>query len=320
MSNKSQKSMSIVVTAKCPLRCRHCAVGIGGEPKSIPLPRLNEEDIKRAIQVASAADYKMINFVGGEPFLVPKLLVTGITECRTLGLQSLITTAPMWASNKEKALTYLAKVPALDYLILSYDHYHLEFLDIKHYENAVNAAFEKNIKVNFNICYSFPEDKERALEHIRPFSERILRIQFQSIVPIGNAKIVSKTIPLSGITIENLSDLDRLERSCSIGDIIIGLYKDVHACCWASALAGSPLRFDRDRSGDFSAALRVMEKDKCFQLFLEKGFLGGLAPGNMPIIFEAIKGKTFVNECHLCMFLMGKQNRDLWNKQIVPTS
>ncbi len=316
MSKRSQKSMSIVVTAKCPLRCRHCAVGIGGESKPVLLPRLKEEDIQRAIRLAGTAGYKMINFVGGEPFLVPTLLAVGINECRTQGLESFITTAPMWAGTKEKALKYLARVPGLDYLIISYDRYHLEFLDIKHYENAVNAAYEQNIGVNFNISYSFPEEKTEALEHLRPLSQRIHKIQFQSIVPIGNAKVVSKTIPLSEITLEEIEDLDRLERTCSIGDIIIGLYKDVHACCWASAVPASPLRFDRDRSGDFAASLRVMEKDKSFQAFLEKGFLDSLTPGSKIGIFSAIKGKTFVNECHLCMYLMRKSNRELWNTYI----
>jgi pyruvate-formate lyase-activating enzyme len=315
-SKRSTKSMTIIVTAKCPLRCRHCAVGISGEPISAPLPRLREDDVKRAIHLASTGNYEVVNFAGGEPFLVTPLVAPGIAECRSLRLKSFITTAPIWAKSMEKARTLLAKLPGLDYLILSYDKYHLEFLEMKHYENALNAAYERNIDVIFNICYSFPHEKIEAKNQISRFSERIHDILYQPILPVGNARLFAKAIPLSVVTIEELADLDRLERSCTIGDIIIGLYKEVHACCWASAVPGSPFRFDYKRSGNFKAALRRMEHHKSFRRFCQKGLIDSLPLDNRKKVFNSIKGKQFVNECHLCMYLMGKSNRELWNNYI----
>jgi len=308
--------MTIIVTAKCPLRCRHCGVGISDEPISVPLPRLREDDIKRAIHLASTMNYEIVNFAGGEPFLVTTLLAPGTAECRSLGLKSFITTAPMWAKSLEKARKFLAKVPALNYLILSYDKYHLEFLEMKHYENALNAAYERNIGVIFNICYSFPHEKIEAKNQVSRFSERIYDILYQPILPVGNARLFAKAIPLSGVTIEELADLDRLERSCTIGDIIIGLYKEVHACCWASAVPGSPFRFDHKRSGNFKAALRRMERHKSFRRFRQKGLIDSLPPDSRKNVFKSVKGKQFVNECHLCMYLMRKSNRELWDTYI----
>jgi organic radical activating enzyme len=307
------KTMQIIVTMKCPLRCRHCAVGINGEPKSFPLPSLGVDDMERAVQLAALQQYEMVNFVGGEPFLEMKLLAAGAEACKRYGVKSYVTTAPMWAANIGKARKTLAKLPGLDYLILSYDKYHLECLDMNHYENAIQAALEQGTGITFNISYSLPEEKEEALEQLSRFKEHISEYFYLSILPLGNARVFSNIVPLSLVTIEEPRDLDRLERSCSMGSIIIGLYKDVHACCWASAVPGSPFRYDRKRSGNYGAALKRMEKDKNFQLFRKTGLTGSLTAESKEKVFEAVKGKQFVNECHLCMDLMGKPRRELWS-------
>lgn len=310
------KSLSIVITTKCPLRCDHCAIGIYGEPRDVPLTKLNEDSIKKAIRSACQYGYNLVNFVGGEPFMALDLLEAGVAECRSQGIKSSVVTAPMWASSKNKAKQILSRLTGLNPLIISFDNFHLKYLDMKHYENAANAAYEMGFNTVFNVCCSEICDREKISELLVPLDGRITKIQFVPILPVGNPKNWPKSIPFSGIAIQEPSDLDRLERNCAIGSSAVGLYKDVFACCWSMAVMNSSIRFDRNRSGNFEEDFRRIETDPSVQVLRKTGVLNRLTGEKKLKVFEAVKNRKFVNECHLCLYLMDKSKGALWKKYI----
>jgi hypothetical protein len=310
------RTLSIVVTTKCPLRCSHCPIGIYGEPKDVPIPRINEEDIKRAIRTAKKYGYKLANFVGGEPMHAIDLVAAGLKECIANDMGGFIVTAPVWASTKEKALKNLSKLKGLHCILLSYDKYHLEYLDLKHYDNAIDACNQLGIDVTMNVCFTRPEEKEELHKELSHFSGRVKSVQFIPYVPLGNVKESIRDLPFTGVTINEAGDIDQLERTCTIGAASVGLYKDVFACCWSMAAMNSPIRFDKRRSGNFEKDLMRMEQDENVRHLRKTGVINSLTPEKKEKIFNAVKGKKFVNECHMCLYLLEPANGNLWRKYV----
>ena len=314
MNKPLPRCLSVIINDRCPLHCRHCSVGYT-EGYNGTNVKPTEKELRSVIRAVNNEIYDIVGFIGGEPSLVPNLLATGINECHSCKILSSITTAPIWARTLDGARRFLAKLPDFDFLVLSYDRYHLEFLNVNHYENALNAALERGIKVVINLCYSLPEERTELLNGIWHWLDRLYDVHLQSIIPIGNAAI-DKNIPFTGVWIENAVDVDRLQRSCTIGSVVVGVGNEVHACCWASAINGSPFRYGVGRTEAVEAALENMEADQTFRKFINTGLIGNLTKEGAEAIVETVKGMCFVNECHLCMYLMTEPNRRIWNAHI----
>jgi len=55
-----------------------------------------------------------------------------------------------------------------------------------------------------------------------------------------------------------------------------------------------------------------MQNDPAYQQLRKHGFIEGLGMSERERILSYCRGKTFVNECHLCMVLMGLSDQKLW--------
>lgn len=307
----SSRSLTIIINDRCPLRCRHCCFS----RKYKHTAKLTKNELREVIRTAVSTEiFEKIIFTGGEPSLVPNLLSAGIQECQSGGVQCAVLTAPIWAKNLDSARHFLAKLPMFDTLILSCDRYHLELLDIIHYQNAISTARERGIKVYMISSYSVQEERLELLKEISHLLDQIQGIAFQSILPIGDAAAAKNIIPFTGTRIENSMDLYRLNRSCTIGSSVITPEKEVNACCWAAYIDGSPFRYNGQYN--LKDAFDAMENDYSFSGFIDTGLLGHLSEEGAEIVTEAVKGMTFVNECHLCLYLMSEPNRGIWNAYI----
>ncbi len=273
--------------------------------------RLKESVMSHYISAAAQNDFSMITFVGGEPSLVPDLLRQGIVECKYNNLESAITTAPVWARTKESAEKFLDRIGSVDTIILSFDIYHLEQLTIEHYQNACIAAKNRSIKVIMNVCYSSEQERTTCVGLNASLKDMISQYLFQEIIPIGNARIVNRAIPFAGVTLESINDFDCLSKTCMAGNASVGLQFDLHACCWASAITRSPLCY-RSREANLSKSIQSMQNDPAYQQLRKHGFIEGLGMSERERILSYCRGKTFVNECHLCMVLMGLSDQKLW--------
>jgi hypothetical protein len=56
-----------------------------------------------------------------------------------------------------------------------------------------------------------------------------------------------------------------------------------------------------------------MELDPTFQSIRTHGIIGGMSPAAKHEVFELIKGRSFVNECHLCMEML---KESIWTKMV----
>jgi MoaA/NifB/PqqE/SkfB family radical SAM enzyme len=159
------RTVTINVNERCPLRCRHCSIGfsqayLGSNRK------LRPDEVRRLISAIDTKVYDMLLLAGGEPSLDVPVLRVAIDACKAAGLLSAIVTAPIWAAKESAAEKFLTRIAGVDLLILSYDRYHLEFLDVAHYDVAVRTAVRRGTRVHLHITHSADENPREPSEPV----------------------------------------------------------------------------------------------------------------------------------------------------------
>jgi hypothetical protein len=251
-------------------------------------------------------------FGGGEPSLDPSLIKLGVDTCRRSGLLSGIVTAPIWSSNPIRAKEFLDKVNGLTDIILSYDYYHLEFLKFAHYENAVQEASQRGIRIGVNITYSDEAEKQPLIDSLAPLMYGITYLGTSRAVPIGNASVPEK-VDMQYVTINTLEDFDAVPRGCILGKAYVDEDLKVHGCCYSCTGEHSP--FSSPSEGTpVAQVFQEMEENPVFQSVLKKGFLGSLSPVGKQLLLERVRGQRFGTECDLCVHTMKKDAGAIWQQ------
>ena len=299
------RTMTLILNDRCPLRCAHCALGYS--ENNIGSGRVMDETTVEELICGLDPDvYTMVVLAGGEPALVPKLVSKAVNACRKTGIDSALTTAPFWARTTDLGRMFLDRISQPNFVILSFDKYHLDFITVSHYENAVAAAYERGIRVALNICYSTASEREASELAIRGLVTRLTGVTWSRVMPQGNASDAAEFVQ-EGVTINSLEDLDKVPRSCKAGNALVNLKNELHACCWSGDVSGSPLIFSDNAS--FSGAVRSMDDNGLFQRIHTRGVLGNIPDKHRTELLSVLRGRSFVNECHLCVTLMREKQK-----------
>ncbi len=138
------------LTLGCPLRCSHCCYGAGvGVSGS-----MSQGDMVRTIrEAATFGSVRTVHFSGGDPFLLPDLMIAGIRLATELGMRTAAVTSGYWGKTPKRALATLEPMAAagLSELSVSYDDMHAAFLPAAHLVNAVRAARELDLMVYVSV-------------------------------------------------------------------------------------------------------------------------------------------------------------------------
>jgi organic radical activating enzyme len=309
-SKAPTRVVTILVNERCPLRCRHCSVGFS-ETNHGTNYRIGRDVLSSMIAAIDRTVYCGVVFAGGEPSLDPELVKLGIDLCKQAGLAAGMVSAPVWAATDVTAKRLLEKVNGLNWLFLSYDAYHLEFLDFKHYETATRSAVKQGVSVTFHLTYSCQSERESLLNSLAPI-RHLVDVNAASIVPVGNAqKEVDRE--KKGITIQSIQDFDALPRGCMAGNVLVDSKFAVHGCCWAATRESSPLSF-ADQDSRLVERFHKMEANLAFRAILQKGgFLGAMSAKAREVLLSKVKGRSFVSECDLCLAVMGTEFAEIWS-------
>jgi len=308
------RTITLLLNDKCPLRCEHCSLGYSERPGTDRI--LDEEALRTIIGAIDPKDYDMVVLAGGEPSLIPRLITVATEECRSIGIWSALTTAPIWASSIDSARRFVSQFACLDFLILSYDRYHLNFLKADNYDYASEAASSQGIRVAMNVCYASESDMKELQRSISHLSDVLCAVNWQRVIPIGNAKRLSN-LQSETITLEVIGDFEKLPRSCEVGNGVIDTQRSLHACCWASGVKDSPLRFAEDVTISPKSSFDQLERDVAFKSLRSGGLISRLTEDKKLKVLERLHGREFVNECDFCMTMMSKDHNDLWNELFV---
>lgn len=312
MALRNNRLVSVQINDRCPLRCKHCCIGYSSEFKGSGW-RIKEEDLIDIILSVDPKVYRGVSFAGGEPTLEPGLLRTGVTACRVRGLMSSIVTAPVWAQNPESADKFLTAIGGIGQVVLSYDYYHLEFLKVSHYENAVRAAVKHNVRACVNICYTEEAEKEQLIDTLSAL-KGMVTVGSTQTVPVGNAAKNGIGHISEGVTVQKVEDLEKISRGCVLGHTLIGQNdRAVHGCCWSNTVPDAPFSVSLG-TGKWAEALDGLEKRTVFQAVRKKGFLNSLSPQGQAEVVRRMSGRSFANECDICIACMREPDATFWNE------
>jgi organic radical activating enzyme len=306
------RSVTLKVNNRCPLQCRHCSVGFSDEYAGDD-HRVRAEYLVDTIAAIDPLVYDMILLAGGEPSLDPPLLRVAIDACKERPLLSAIVTAPIWAPKSETADRFINRILGLDVLILSYDRYHLEFLDVGHYERAIYAAAQRGIQVVLHICYARESEIPELVNQVAGL-EKFFRVHTMRVVPVGNAAKPSN-VAMDYVTVESVQDLERIPRGCVLGSVHVDESRTVHGCCWSRSAQRSPFSVPGS-SRTMKDTLNELEENELFQTVRAHGFLDSLTPNGRRALVDLVKGRSFTNECHICLAAMNEGDSKIWDEHI----
>ena len=304
------RTLTININHRYPLSCRHCSLGFStiyhGDGWKLTHDELNE-----TVRQVDPELYSIVLMAGGEPSLDPDLIRTGIAAAQTAGCTSAVVTAPIWARSPKAAADFLSAVDGLGLLILSYDDYHLEFLSIDHYRNAVSQAVRRGIPVVFQLAYDSDDERERLKESLGGM--RTLAAAFHATRTVGVGNGASSDATGQGVLVKRDEDLDAIPRSCELGNSFVDYDFSVHGCCWSTASTSSPFRVASDDGArTVTTALRRLEGEPLFQRVRSRGFLDSLTREARRAAVDLVRGETVRSECDLCVRAMNAADSPIW--------
>lgn len=307
------RTVSININERCPLRCRHCSLGFS-ETNHGGATKWTAQDLTSVIGHVDPALYDMILLAGGEPSLDPDLIRVGVDAARRAGLLSSIVSAPIWAARPSAAERFLAKVEGLDFLILSYDHYHLEFLTHDHYLHAAAEALRRGIRVVFQIAYTDDGERQVLEETLAGLKAAGCFVHAMRTVMVGNA--VQSARPRQAVDVREADDLDRIPRGCVLGNAFVDRKFAVHGCCWSTAAPASPFSIRTGGQTDVPAAFAVLEGKAVFQAIRTSGFIDALSDRGRREVAALVRGERFASECDLCLRCMRDETAHVWSDAV----
>lgn len=187
----------ILITEKCPVACKFCIYSCNMKGRD-----MSEEDISAIIRAFAKYKVSYIRILGGEPFVVYDKMIYCLKELMKYYKPNQITvvTSGYFATTKRKVIEKLKPLKDLGliHLTLSYDTTHFELIKEKYYENAIKAATELGLNVEFNVTYN--NKLHRLLPRIQYFIKKYgITIAVHKIYPFGlAAKLPKEDISFDG--------------------------------------------------------------------------------------------------------------------------
>lgn len=142
---RSFSCLTLMVTNQCPLQCAHCGPSSGPWAKG----SIDSETLEAALDEARARSCQIVNFSGGEPFVLGHRLVELVRAATERGLVSRVTTGAYWSKTREAAgrrLRPLAEA-GLGQLFISCSDEHRAFVPLSNVIEATRAARGHDIEV-----------------------------------------------------------------------------------------------------------------------------------------------------------------------------
>lgn len=163
-----QSHLSLMLTRRCNIRCRHCCVD--ALPASAREGDVARRDLENWVQqAAEEPKITYLSLTGGEPFLVYPLLRRAVDLAAGRGLPVGVVTSGFWATSPAAArrkLAPLARWGQRFSLSLSIDRFHQEYVPLARIKNAILAAHElgiEQVKVKLGYLGASAADSQARL-------------------------------------------------------------------------------------------------------------------------------------------------------------
>lgn len=250
-----------------------------------------------------------ISLSGGEPFLLPDMLVELVSHVSNFELKTECVTNCFWAHTERIALKQLRRLSSagLDVINISADDFHQEFIPFERVRNCFNAAKQLGLKIVI-MCVISKSSKLRAPEIIKRLGDEniyILRSGIEKPCLEGVTALLVETgfLPAGRATKLPLNERMPNHRPLFGGgcpfvlrDIAVTPEGRVLACCSAGALTNS-----LDIGNVKSQRLWKIIEEANKRQFIKKLSLDG--PRNLLKRLDPntqVEWDKCINKCHLC--------------------
>lgn len=294
MVMKRDTSLIFNICNQCNMRCRHCS----NEDSLSDHMKADSLLILKWLEDASDAGIREVTFVGGEPFLFLNDLVLYCAKAKELGMNSCIITNAYWANTKDEALQILNKLDGLSSLLVSSDVFHLEYIDSRVIENALDACIEMNINVALNATCAMKSEKKKIWDMYSKYKNHIF-INTHMLMPIGAAKklCIEKWVLKEKI--------DLLPTMCGISNFLVGMDGEVHGCCNAILSKNQLLYVGNIKQNAVKEIIQKINEDPLYKFIKTYGPRGiGKVIKDSPY-YNKLEQNQYTCECDFCVDILG---------------
>lgn len=290
--------VGLFITDECNIRCSHCWFDSGPNRKT--RMRLKEA-INYIDQARRIPTVEWISFTGGEPFLVPEMLLNLVGYASERGLHTECVTNCFWAETEEKAEKQLRElVDAGLYVInISVDDFHQQYIPFERVRNCYEASKRLALRVVI-MCTVARSSRLRI-------NEVAMRLDYEGIRIIGE----KKKSPVSALAMETgfvpvgrgaeipkeewLIGYSPIEGPCRavLQDIGIASSGRVLPCCSAASLVEDAALGNANEKS-LAELIEAASKQPLFKILSSKG------PTGLSDLLDAKHQDRYVNQCHLC--------------------
>jgi len=295
------KSADLLVTFKCPSKCKHCSYKAGPERNG----HMRLEDVEMYLQdLAETQPLQSVGAHGGEPFLCFELLKGIMEKARALGIhRTWVITNGYWAKDKSVAkgkLTEL-KEAGLTRITFSVDGFHQEFIPLKNTINGIYAATSLGFDRICVDAYFLDEP------NISNFYDNLTRKGLENLEKLGDVEIHRRRIGFEGRAAAELAKYVNPKTEIPQGRCQLPF--------WIGGNLENPEGIEIDFEGNVTFCpgicigntktkllTRILEnydvaEHPILSVIAEEGPVGLL---KMAIAKGYIRRKEFIDECNLC--------------------
>ena len=291
-----RKSIVINLTQKCNAKCVHCCFECLPNSSNY----LTDDEIEKIVSYAeSHDDVKVVSLTGGEALLRKNKVLEIIQRLSLVGKETTLISNAFWATTEavtERILSEL-KLAGLNYLTISYDDYHAEYIPISNVKRLLTIIKKFDIEVALNMVV---HRKHIGVDLLKDLGESVfgVRVTMVPASPVGRANDLNHN-DLYFKTIEEL------ELTCPATGWEFVVHHDgyVYPCCSPSVFEsnlriGSIAEYEVEKleSQLYSNILLYILKKEGFKWFIEKMHLD-------------LSKQKFVSSCEVCRFIFSDMEK-----------
>ena len=218
--------LAILLTENCNAHCKMCCDSRGiVRGKTLTERELDKilNDVKECKQITD------IGITGGEPMLYPALIDRIMEFPFDRNVKISIKTNGFWGKNIEDVEKFIEKYKTkLSYISLSYDEFHMPFIDIQCLKNIIMVAKSYNISTDVVGC--FLKDSMTPGDILNQLGESAYYTKFcyQPVIATGSGKLFEENSYIKLLDSDN--DVLRCV-GCIEPNILINPRLEVYPCC-----------------------------------------------------------------------------------------
>ena len=151
--------VGLLLTERCNIACGHCWFGSGSHREASMTLDEAKDYIDQAREIPTV---EWISFTGGEPFLLPEMLLSLVGYASERGFRTECVTNCFWAETKNEAFVCLEELTGagLDAINISADDFHQRHIPFERVGNCFEAAKSLGLKIII-MCASAKSSKLR---------------------------------------------------------------------------------------------------------------------------------------------------------------